>query len=57
MCSRWLALYRPFVHRTLYDLPMRVIAFVVTVSSLTNSWLLVTVSYDSVSVSVKIVKE
>ncbi|CAJ0945566.1 unnamed protein product, partial [Mesorhabditis belari] len=42
---RWLALYHPLLHRTLYDFPVRLLSLILFIASLTNCWLLVTVEY------------
>ncbi|GMR37354.1 hypothetical protein PMAYCL1PPCAC_07549, partial [Pristionchus mayeri] len=43
---RWLALYRPLMYHTLFNLPVRAVALITLAASLTNVWLLFTVDFN-----------
>ncbi|GMT16999.1 hypothetical protein PFISCL1PPCAC_8296, partial [Pristionchus fissidentatus] len=43
---RWLALYRPLLYHTLFNLPVRAVGLLTLAASLTNVWLLITVDFD-----------
>ncbi|CAJ0576565.1 unnamed protein product, partial [Mesorhabditis spiculigera] len=44
---RWMALYYPLLHRTLYDFPLRILSLIFIIASLTNCWIFITVDYRS----------